>query len=87
MMLYLVGSTRPDIAYAVHQCAKLSRSPKRSHDIGVKYIASIMTRVVDDDIVIQIERDIKIYLANLNIFERSISTLRYNLKTGNRNIY
>ena len=34
MMLYLAGSTRPDIAYVVHQCARFSHSPKRSHKLG-----------------------------------------------------
>ena len=38
MLLYLAGSTRPDIAYAVHQCARFSHSPKASHEIGVKHI-------------------------------------------------
>ena len=38
MILYLVGSTRPDIAYDVHQCARFSYNPKCSHDIGVKHI-------------------------------------------------
>ena len=27
MLLYLAGSTRPDIAYAVHQCATFSHQP------------------------------------------------------------
>ena len=39
MMLYLAGSTRPDIVYAVHQCDRFSHSPKRSNEIGVKHIA------------------------------------------------
>ena len=39
MILYLGGSTRPDIAYAVHQCVRFSRGSKRSHEIGVKHIA------------------------------------------------
>ena len=39
MMLYLAGSTKPDISYAVHQCARFSHSPKQSHEIGVKHIA------------------------------------------------
>ena len=42
MMLYLAGSTRPNIAYDVHQCARLSHIPKRSHEIGVKHIAWYM---------------------------------------------
>ena len=53
----------------------------------VSTIANIMTRVVDDDIVIQVDREIKIYLSNLNIFEKSISALHYNSKIGNKNIY
>ena len=27
MLLYLAGSTRPDIAYDVHQCARFSHNP------------------------------------------------------------
>ena len=39
MLLYLSGSSRPDIAYAVHQCARFSHNPKRSHEIVLKHIA------------------------------------------------
>ena len=38
MLLYLAGSTRPDISYAVHQCARFSHKPKASHEIGVTHI-------------------------------------------------
>ena len=38
-MLYLAGSTRPDITYAVHQCARFSHHYKRSHEVGIKHIA------------------------------------------------
>ena len=38
MLLYLAGSTCPDISYDVHQCAGFSHQPKASHDIGVKHI-------------------------------------------------
>ena len=34
MLLYLAGSTCPDIVYAVHQCARFLHSPKASHEIG-----------------------------------------------------
>ena len=39
MVLYLSGSTRPDIAYDVHQCARFSHAPKHRHEIGVKHSA------------------------------------------------
>ena len=42
MMLYLAGSTRPDIVYAVHQYAQFSHAPTRSHEIGLKYIAQYL---------------------------------------------
>jgi hypothetical protein len=35
---YLEKSTRPDIAYAVHQCARFSSDPRQSHTEAVKYI-------------------------------------------------
>jgi hypothetical protein len=36
---YLEKSTRPDISYAVHQCARFSLDPRQSHDVAVRYIA------------------------------------------------
>jgi hypothetical protein len=38
-LIFLEKSTRPDIAYAVHQCARFTASPKESHASGVKRIA------------------------------------------------
>jgi hypothetical protein len=38
MLNYLVNSTQPDLAYAVHQCARFSNDPKRSHEQAVKRI-------------------------------------------------
>jgi Reverse transcriptase (RNA-dependent DNA polymerase)/GAG-pre-integrase domain len=36
---YLEKSTRPDIAYAVHQCARFSANPKIEHTQAIKMIA------------------------------------------------
>ncbi len=36
---YLEKSTRPDISFAVHQCARFSADPKQSHAMAVRYIA------------------------------------------------
>lgn len=35
---YLEKSTRPDIAYAVHQCARFSHDPKKEHGQAVRWI-------------------------------------------------
>jgi hypothetical protein len=38
MLNYIAASTRPDISFAVHQCARFSNSPKRSHELAVKRV-------------------------------------------------
>ena len=42
MLLYVSGHTRPDIAFAVHQCARHSFNPKRSHENALKRIAKYL---------------------------------------------
>jgi len=39
MMMYLASNSRPDIAYAVHQCARFSHNPRHSHEVALKRIA------------------------------------------------
>jgi hypothetical protein len=38
MLMFLASNTRPDIAYAVHQCARFTHCPKQSHGTAVKRI-------------------------------------------------
>jgi hypothetical protein len=38
MLLYLSSNTRPDITFAVHQCARYSHAPKQSHAKAIKRI-------------------------------------------------
>ena len=44
MMMYLASSTRPDILFAVHQCAKYSAFPKRCHEEAVKRIGRYLKK-------------------------------------------
>jgi hypothetical protein len=39
---YLEKSTRPDISYAVHQCARFSSDPRQTHAIAVRYIVKYL---------------------------------------------
>lgn len=39
MMMYLASNSRPDITFAVHQCARFTHAPKRSHKQAIKRIA------------------------------------------------
>ena len=38
MLLYLSSSTRPDIQFAVHQVARFSHCPRKSHAQAIKRI-------------------------------------------------
>ena len=38
MLLYLAANTRPDIQFAIHQCARFTHSPRASHGKAVKRI-------------------------------------------------
>jgi Reverse transcriptase (RNA-dependent DNA polymerase) len=48
---YLEKSTRPDIAYAVHQCARFSENPKVEHTRAVKLIGRYLLKTADKGIV------------------------------------
>ena len=37
-LMYLANNTRPDLSFAVHQCARYATDPKQSHEEAVKYI-------------------------------------------------
>ncbi len=38
MLSYLASSTRPDIAFAVHQCACFTTAPRRIHELAIRQI-------------------------------------------------
>lgn len=42
MLTYLTGSVRPELAMAVHQCARFSIDPKRSHEQAIMRIAKYL---------------------------------------------
>ena len=48
MMLYLSGHSRPDIAFAVHQCARYTFCPTRRHELALirigRYLKGTMER-------------------------------------------
>ena len=50
---FLEKSTRPDIAYAVHQCARFSANPKASHAAAVRNIVRYLIGTPAQGIVLQ----------------------------------
>jgi len=47
MLLYLSSNSRPDIQYAVHQCARFTHAPKQSHQQAVMRICHYLKATED----------------------------------------
>ena len=54
---YLEKSTRPEIAYAVHQCARFSNNPKQSHANAVKYLCRYLMATKDRGLILHPSQD------------------------------
>jgi len=52
MLNYLAASTRPDILFAVHQCARFSSNPKLIHERAVKRIIRYLKGTADKGIIL-----------------------------------
>jgi len=52
-LLYLEKSTRPELAYAVHQCARFSLNPRRSHGEALKRIGRYLLGTADKGMLLQ----------------------------------
>ena len=88
-MLYLEGSTRPEISYAVHQCTRLSRDPKSSHEVGVKHIVRYLKLTRTKGVIIKTEvKNLKLdlfadeYFAGLFTAEENQDWISVKSRTG-----
>ena len=52
MLLYLASNSRPEIAYAVHQCARFTHNPKASHAKAVKRICRYLKGTRDQGMIL-----------------------------------
>jgi hypothetical protein len=50
---FLEKSMRPDIAYAVHQCARYSSNPKQSHSAAVRYIVRYLMTTREKGLILK----------------------------------
>jgi len=55
MMSYLASTSRPDILFAVHQCARFSSCPKKSHEEAVKRIGRYLKRTKDKGMIYEFD--------------------------------
>jgi hypothetical protein len=49
MLMYLAGNAHPELAFAVHQCARFTHSPRHSHTIAVKRIGRYLKGILEKD--------------------------------------
>ena len=53
MLLYLSGHSRPDIAFAVSQCARFIHNTKRSHEVALERIGQYLKSTMDDGLILK----------------------------------
>ena len=53
MLLYLEGHTRPDISFAVSQCARYTFNPRRSHEEALKHIGRYLKGTRDKGMILK----------------------------------
>jgi len=51
MLMYLTSNSRPDIQYAVHQCARITHNPRASHEEAVLRICHYLKGTKDKGLV------------------------------------
>jgi transposase InsO family protein len=60
MLLYLSGHSRPDIAFAVHQCARYTFSPTKKHTNALKRIGRYLKGTRDKGIIMRPSKNLSV---------------------------
>ena len=60
MLMYLSSNSRPDIQFAVHQCARFTHNPKKSHVNAVKRIVRYLIATRDQGMVFECTSKMKL---------------------------
>ena len=59
-MLHYLNHTRPDCAFAIHQCARYTFEPKRSHEVAMKRIGRYLKGSMDKGLILDPSDDLAI---------------------------
>ena len=60
MLMYLVSNSRPDISFAVHQCAWFTHAPQHSHAIAVKRILRYLQGTKEKELILEPTSDLQV---------------------------
>jgi hypothetical protein len=55
MLMYLSTNSRPDIAFAVHQCARFTHDPRAPHSVAVKQIVRYLKGTAEQGLIMTID--------------------------------
>ncbi len=58
MLLYLSGHTRPDLSFAVHQCARYTFAPTKRHEQALLRIGRYLIGTIDKGIYLDPTNDL-----------------------------
>jgi len=56
-LYFLEEGSRPEIVYAVHQCARFSTNPKESHTEAIRHMARYLVGTKDKGIILNLDMD------------------------------
>ncbi len=57
MLNYLAGTSRPDIAFATHQCARFCSDPRKPHFVALKRVGRYLATTADKGIIMNPEKE------------------------------
>jgi len=60
MLGYLTGNSRPELAFAHHQCARYSHAPRRIHEVALKRIGRYLLATKDRGLIMRPTDDVKL---------------------------
>lgn len=60
MLMYLSSNSRPDIQFAVHQCARFTHAPRRSHEVAIQRICRYLQGTKDKGMRFTPTKELKI---------------------------
>ena len=60
MLMYLASNSRPDIAFAVHQCARFTHSPKATHSEAIKRICRYLKGTPNKGLIIRASKEFRL---------------------------
>ena len=58
MLQYLQSHSRPDITYAVAQCARFTHAPRRSHERALEHIGQYLKGTMNEGLILQPSQDL-----------------------------